>query len=74
MSDSFNQSAGSAAAGAIAAVAFNVFVLLYIPCVAATAAVRHEFGARWMWMQVGYTFAVAWIAAVLVFQVGKLFV
>jgi ferrous iron transport protein B len=70
----FTESAGSAAAGTLAAIAFNVFVLLYVPCMAATAAMRHEFGARWMWMQVGYTLAVAWLAAVLVFQAGKLFI
>jgi ferrous iron transport protein B len=53
-------------------VAFNVFVLLYVPCMAATAAMRHEFGWRWMWVQVAYTLALAWVAAVLVFQVGRL--
>ncbi|MCB9136941.1 MAG: ferrous iron transport protein B [Caldilineaceae bacterium] len=68
---SFNESAGSPAWGAIAAVAFNVFVLLYVPCMAAVAAMRHEFGARWMWLQIGYTLGLAWLAAVLVFQIGK---
>lgn len=68
----FSRSAGSPEAGAIAAVAFNVFVLLYIPCVSAIAAMRQEFGRRWMWAQVSYTFAIAWAAAVVVFQVGKL--
>jgi ferrous iron transport protein B len=70
--DSFSASAGSAPAGPLAAVAFNVFVLLYVPCMAATAAMRHEFGWRWMWAQVAYTFALAWVAAVLVFQIGRL--
>jgi len=70
---SFTASAGSPAKGALAAVAFNVFVLLYIPCMAATAAMRHEFGARWMWVQVGYTLLIAWLAAVFVFQLGQLF-
>jgi ferrous iron transport protein B len=68
----FALTAGSAAAGPIAAVAFNVFVLLYIPCVAAVSAMRQEFGNRWMWAQVTYTLLVAWTAAVLVFQVGKI--
>ncbi len=71
---SFNESAGSVAAGAVAAVAFNVFVLLYVPCMAAVAAMRHEFGSRWMWAQIGYTLVLAWAAAVLVFQIGKLFI
>jgi len=68
----FEKTAGSSRAGAIAAVAFNVFVLLYIPCVSAVSAMRQEFGKRWMWAQISYTFAIAWAAAVLVFQVGKL--
>ncbi|MGF1505661.1 MAG: ferrous iron transport protein B [Anaerolineae bacterium] len=69
---SIEDSAGSVAAGALAAVAFNVFVLLYVPCMAALAAMRQEFGWGWMWAQVGYTFAIAWLAAVLVFQGGLL--
>ncbi len=68
----FTTSAGSREAGAIAAVAFNVFVLLYVPCMVAVAAMRQEFGTRWMWAQIGYTFGLAWVASVLVFQVGKL--
>ena len=68
----FEKTAGSPRAGAIAAVAFNVFVLLYIPCVAAVTAMKQEFGRRWMWAQISYTFIIAWSAAVLVFQVGKL--
>jgi len=68
----FSQSAGSPEAGAVAAVAFNVFVLLYIPCVSAVSAMRQEFGRRWMWAQISYTLLIAWSAAVLVFQVGKL--
>jgi ferrous iron transport protein B len=69
--NSFAQTAGSAQAGAIAAVAFNVFVLLYVPCVSAVSAMRQEFGQRWMWAQIIYTLAIAWGAAVLVFQLGR---
>jgi ferrous iron transport protein B len=72
--NSFNRSAGSAELGALAAVAFNVFVLLYVPCMVAVAAMRHEFGSRWTLAQIGYTLGLAWVAAVLVFQVGKLFI
>lgn len=56
----------------VSALAFNVFILLYIPCMAAVGAMRHEFGNRWMLAQVLYTTAVAWIAAVLVYQIGSL--
>ena len=68
----FTGTAGSPQLGQIAAVAFNVFVLLYVPCVSAISAMRQEFGQRWMWAQVGYTLILAWAAAVVVFQVGKL--
>ena len=54
------------------AVAFNVFVLLYIPCMATIAAMRHEFGTRWMLYQSTYMIAVAWIASVIVYQGGLL--
>lgn len=72
--NSFQRSAGSAELGALAAVAFSVFVLLYVPCMVAVAAMRQEFGGRWTLAQIGYTLVVAWLAAVVVFQVGKLFI
>jgi ferrous iron transport protein B len=56
----------------LSALAFTVFILLYVPCMSATAAMRHEFGTRWMLLQVGYTLAVAWGASVLVYQAGRL--
>ena len=68
--NSYEVSSGSKAAAPIAAVAFNVFVLLYVPCVSAVSAMRQEFGTRWMWAQIGYTLVLAWAAAVLVFQIG----
>ncbi|MCB9436588.1 MAG: ferrous iron transport protein B [Anaerolineales bacterium] len=56
----------------ISALAFNIFILLYIPCMATVGAMRHEFGTRWMLAQVLYTLVIAWAAAVLVYQVGSL--
>jgi len=55
----------------LSAVAFNLFVLLYIPCMAVVGAMRHEFGTRWTLAQVAYTLFVAWLAAVLIYQVGS---
>lgn len=57
----------------LAALAFNIFVLLYIPCMGTVGAMRQEFGTRWMLAQVGYTLVVAWVGAVVVYQVGSLF-
>ncbi len=56
----------------LSAIAFMVFVLLYSPCMTATAAMRHEFGGRFTLYQVAYTTAIAWLAAVTVYQVGLL--
>jgi ferrous iron transport protein B len=64
--------ASSGGHGALAALAFLVFVLLYTPCMVATAAARQEFGNGWMWVSVVGQFAIAWLAALLVFQGGRL--
>ncbi len=68
--DSFELSSGGS--GALAALAFMVFVLLYTPCMAAVAAFRQEFGTRWMWVSVIGQFAIAWAGAFIVFQGGKM--
>lgn len=56
----------------LTAVAFTVFVLLYTPCMVTVAAMRHEFGLRFTLYQIVYTFGVAWLAAVIVYQGGVL--
>lgn len=56
----------------LSALAFCVFILLYTPCMVAMAAMRQEFGSRWALLQGVYTLGVAWFAATLVFQVGRL--
>ena len=58
----------------LSAVSFLVFTLLYTPCVAAIAAIKREMGSAWqalgvVIMQCG----IAWIAGLLVFQIGSLF-
>jgi ferrous iron transport protein B len=58
--------------GALTALAFMVFVLLYTPCMAAVAAEWQELGAKWVWFSVGGQFVLAWLMAFIVFQGGKL--
>lgn len=70
MRSSFEYSSGGH--GGLAALAFLVFVLLYTPCMAAVAAFRHEFGARWTWVSVVGQFVIAWLGAFLTFQGGRL--
>ena len=50
-----------------------VFVLLYVPCVATLGAIKHEFGTSWAVTSAVYQTVVAWVAAMLVYQVGTLF-
>jgi ferrous iron transport protein B len=56
----------------LSALAFMVFVLLYIPCFATLGAMRAEFGGRWAVFSAFTQLALAWVMAVLVFQGGQL--
>ena len=52
---------------------FMVFTLLYLPCVAAFAAMKRELNSwKWALVAAGYQTGIAFIAALLVYQVGKL--
>ena len=57
----------------LAAFAFMVFVLLYMPCLPTCIAIKHESGKwRWALFSACYTTCLAWICATLVFQIGSL--
>jgi ferrous iron transport protein B len=56
----------------LSAVAMLVFVLLYVPCVATLGAIKHEFGSSWAVTSAVYQTVVAWVAAFIVYQGGKL--
>jgi len=66
----FDQTSGGH--GALAGLAFMVFVLLYTPCMVAVVAVKHELGTKWMWVSVLGQLAIAWLVAFIIFQGGKL--
>lgn len=53
-----------------AALAFVVFVLLYVPCMATVAAIRQEFGGRWALFSIGYQLTIAWMLAFLAYHVA----
>jgi ferrous iron transport protein B len=65
----FERSSGGHAPAA--ALAFLVFLLGYTPCVATLAAQVREIGLRWTAVGVGLQFAIAWLAAVAIFQIGR---
>lgn len=58
--------------GALASVAFMIFVLLYTPCMVAVAAQVQEFGAKWALFGAVMQIVVAYVSAVIVFQGGLL--
>lgn len=64
----FTASSGGHAAAA--GLAFMAFVLLYTPCMATIAAMRHELGARWMWLSLVGQLFIAWLVAFVVFRLA----
>ena len=57
----------------LSAISFMIFVLLYVPCMVALAAMRHEYGTKWMLFGAGYLTALAYLVSVIVYQGGRLF-
>ncbi len=58
----------------VGAYAFLVFTLLYFPCVATIATIRREINWKWAAFTVVNSIVVAWLAALVVYQVGNLIV
>ncbi len=59
----------------LVAFAFMAMCLIYIPCVATIATIRRETNSwKWTAFVVGYTLLLAWLVAVLIYQVGSLFI
>lgn len=57
----------------LAAYAFMIVTLIYIPCVATIATIKKETNSwRWMLFSVGYGLVLAWVLATLIYQIGSL--
>jgi ferrous iron transport protein B len=56
----------------LVAYTFMVFVLLYTPCIVSILAIRREIGMRWMWFAVVFQLILAWLAAFVIYQGGRL--
>ncbi len=57
----------------LSALSMMIFVLLYIPCLATVSAIARETGsARWAVFNIGYTTAVAWGMAFIIYQGGRI--
>ncbi|MBI3187735.1 MAG: Fe(2+) transporter permease subunit FeoB, partial [Gammaproteobacteria bacterium] len=57
--------------GQAGAFAYLLFILLYAPCVAATAAIYREAGSRWMVFTLAWTTGIAYAAATLFYQLAR---
>ncbi|BEP28029.1 ferrous iron transport protein B [Helicovermis profundi] len=59
----------------LSAYSFMVFVLLYTPCIAVIAVIKRETNSwKWTGFSVVYQIIVAWFSAMLVYQIGSLFI
>lgn len=57
----------------LSALAFMVFSQIYTPCVTALGTIKKEAGSlKWMFFAAIYMFALGWVAALLVYQIGRL--
>jgi ferrous iron transport protein B len=57
----------------LSALSMMVFVLLYLPCLATTMAIKKETGSyKWMFFSIAYSTSMAWVMAFLVYQGGNL--
>lgn len=57
----------------LSAMSFMIMVLLYTPCAATIGTIKQETNSyKWTIFAALYTFAIGWIASVLVYQVGTL--
>ncbi len=57
--------------GKAGAFAYLLFVLLYFPCVAATAAIYREAGIRWAAFVVGWTTGLGYVSATVFYQLAN---
>ncbi|MFE3192406.1 ferrous iron transport protein B [Nocardia sp. NPDC059240] len=69
--DTFRHSSGGHTIPAV--LAFMMFLLAYTPCMTTLAVLRNTIGLRMTLMSVALQLSVAWVLAVAVFQIGRLF-
>ncbi len=54
------------------AIAFMVFVMIYIPCLATVTAIAREIGTRWAVFSIFYQVFVAWVVSFAVYHLARL--
>lgn len=65
--------AGEKVYSPLVAYTMMLFILLYVPCIAAITAIRREAGRKWAVLSVLYSTSFAWLLSLLVYQIGSLF-
>ena len=58
----------------LSAYAFMAMSLIYVPCIAAIATIKKETNWKWTSLAVGYSLVLGWVVAVLIYQIGSLFI
>ncbi len=59
----------------LSAYAFMIFTVFAVPCVATIGAIKREMqSAKWTWVTIFFQLGVAYVAALLVYQIGRLFI
>lgn len=64
--------AGQPVYSPLVAYTMMLFILLYVPCIAAITAIRREGGRRWALFSVVYSTGLAWLLSFIVYQAGSL--
>lgn len=59
--------------GALRAYSFMVFILLVVPCVVTLAAIKQEFGWKFLGFVTALMLLIPYVTSTMVFQIGKLF-
>ncbi len=72
-SDSLSKALKSSGMTPLTAFVLMVFVLLYVPCIAAVVAIGKETGSfKWAFFSIAYTFVIAWVTSFVVYRAGIL--
>ena len=64
--------AGQPVYSPLVAYTLMLFILLYVPCIAAIVAIRREAGRKWAALSVVYSTGLAWLLSFAVYQIGRL--
>lgn len=56
----------------LSGLSFMFFSLIYVPCIATIATIWKEAGKKWALFSMAYSTGIAWVVAVIIYQIGNL--